>query len=152
MAGRGPQPKDPARRARSNRDPIGTTVIEFVHAEAPALPVGVEWCDATKRWWKHWTDSPQADGFTALDWDFLLDTAMMHNAMWTTGNTQNAAEIRLRVAKFGATPEDRARLRMVFADADDKDEKRAAKRSGGAAARERYQGLRAVPPATGTEE
>ena len=152
MAGRGPQPKDPSRRARGNKDPIAQTVIEFVHAQAPALPAGVEWCDATKRWWAHWTEAPQAENFTALDWDVLLDTAIMHNAMWRDGEMKYAPEIRLRVAKFGATPEDRARLRMVFADADDKDEKRAAKRSGGGDARARYGGLRAVPPATGTEE
>ena len=49
------------------------------------------------------------------------------------------------MAKFGATPEDRARLRMVFADADEKDEKRAAK-SGGSA-RERYGKLTVLPAA-----
>jgi hypothetical protein len=61
--------------------------------------------------------------------------------MWSKGQWTLAAEVRLRVAKFGATPEDRARLRMVFADADEKDEKRAAKAS---PAREKYKGLRAV--------
>jgi len=53
--------------------------------------------------------------------------------------------VRLRVAKFGATPEDRARLRMVFADADEKDEKRLAKQQQGQSARERYGNLRVLP-------
>jgi hypothetical protein len=72
-----------------------------------------------------WQDSAQAENFTATDWSFLMDTALMHHAMWEKGQWTLAAEVRLRVAKFGATPEDRARLRMVFADADEKDEKRA---------------------------
>lgn len=90
-----------------------------------------------------WGRSAQADTFTATDWSFLLDTALMHHAMWSKGQWTLAAEVRLRVAKYGATPEDRARLRMVFADADEKDEKRAAK--AGASARERYGKLRVLP-------
>ena len=49
-----------------------------------------------------------------------------------------AAELRLRVAKFGATPEDRARLRIQFAQADEADSKRPEKRAGGS----RREGLR----------
>lgn len=90
-----------------------------------------------------WGRSAQAETFTATDWSFLLDTALMHHAMWSKGQWTLAAEVRLRVAKYGATPEDRARLRMVFADADEKDEKRAAK--SGQSARERYGSLRVLP-------
>jgi hypothetical protein len=36
----------------------------------------------------------------------------MHDAMWSKKQWTLAAEVRLRAAKFGATPEDRARLRM----------------------------------------
>lgn len=88
-----------------------------------------------------WAESAQADTFTATDWSFLLDTALMHHAMWSKGQWTLAAEVRLRVAKFGATPEDRARLRMVFADADEKDERRAAKRQ---TSRDKYGPLRMV--------
>jgi hypothetical protein len=63
--------------------------------------------------------------------------------MWSRSQWTLAAEVRLRVAKFGATPEDRARLRMVFADADEKDERRAAKSS----SRDRRGGLKALPEA-----
>lgn len=95
-----------------------------------------------------WRRSAQAETFTETDWSFLLDTALMHHAMWSKGQWTLAAEVRLRVAKYGATPEDRARLRMVFADADEKDEKRGAKRS---AASERYGDLRLLSkkPAAG---
>ena len=55
-----------------------------------------------------------AASFTADDWSFLLDTALLHRAVWM-GDVKAAAELRLRVAKFGATPEDRLRLRVQFA-------------------------------------
>jgi hypothetical protein len=52
-----------------------------------------------------------AQTFIAADWDFLIDTAMLHTEMWN-GNPGLAAEIRLRVGKLAGTPEDRLRLRM----------------------------------------
>lgn len=90
-----------------------------------------------------WRDASQSEHFMASDWDFLLDTAVLHTAMWC-GNAAVAAELRLRVAKFGATPEDRARLRMSFADADEKDAKR-----GGPppSSRQRFGSLSMVKPA-----
>ena len=143
MAGRGPAPKPAARRARANADPVGSTVLPFRRVEPMALPEDVDWHPRTVAWWQMWRESPQAPTFTETDWSFLLDTALMHHAMWSKGQWTLAAEVRLRVAKFGATPEDRARLRMVFADADEKDEKRA-KASGGSSARKRYGSVRAV--------
>jgi hypothetical protein len=139
MAGRGPAPKPGDRRARRNVDPIGSTVLKFRQVEPPEVPE--DWHPRTIAWWDMWRNSPQADTFVESDWLFLLDTALMHHQLWENGDTKLAAEIRLRVAKFGATPEDRARLRMVFADADEKDEKRARQPS---AARERRGGLTAV--------
>jgi hypothetical protein len=81
-----------------------------------------------------WSGSELAKDFTASDWSFLLDTAVLHSLFWF-GKSELAGELRLRVAKFGATPEDRARLRITFADADERDEKRAARQ--GSVARER---------------
>ena len=48
---------------------------------------------------------------TALEWSELLAAAVLHGMFWS-GDTKVAAEFRLRVAKFGATPEDRQRLRV----------------------------------------
>lgn len=73
------------------------------------------WPAATKRWWQTWGEAAQAETFTATDWDFLLETALIHAAVWN-GDLRQAPELRLRVAKFGATAEDRARLRMFATD------------------------------------
>ncbi|WP_136057253.1 hypothetical protein [Microbacterium sp. K24] len=74
-----------------------------------------EWHPATVRWWQNWRESPQAvKMLTAPDWDYLLDTALLHHQMWMSGgkNSERAAEIRIRVNSFGATVADRLRLRL----------------------------------------
>src|SRR5258705_801507 len=112
MAGHGPAPKDPAKRRRRNADPVPTTTLAADgELRGPDLPADRGWPEETRRWWHTWRTSPQSQALTATDWDFLLDTAMLHAAFWL-GDVKVAAELRLRVAKFGATPEDRMRLRL----------------------------------------
>lgn len=112
MAGRGPAPKDPSKRRRRNADPFkAVTVAADGQARGPDLPDGMDWPDRTLQWWHTWRTSPQAQTFTPSDWDFLIDTAVLHAEFWR-GDMKAATELRLRVAKFGATPEDRLRLRM----------------------------------------
>lgn len=140
MAGRGPRPKPADRKVRRNKSTAATHVIEFVPGEQPELPEGVlEWPDQTREWWQMWAESPLSNSFTQSDWLFLLDTALLHGMLWS-GDMSVMAELRIRVAKFGATPEDRARLRIQFADADDKDQKRDSSSSQEAprTSRERY--------------
>lgn len=119
MAGRGPAPKDPSEVRRRNR-PERLTVLETdgqVHG--PDLPDGVDWPDVTRDWWDTWRRSAQAQTFTETDWSFLLDTAVLHMDFWD-GNRAVAPELRLRAAKFGATPEDRARLKIAVGEPSDK--------------------------------
>lgn len=122
MAGRGPAPKDPTKRRRRNAPDELTTITPDDEVRGPELPEGVlgtdkdgvdvEWHPMTLLWWNEWRKSPQAQTFTGTDWSFLVDTALMHHAMWEKGQWTLAAEVRLRAAKFGATPEDRARLKL----------------------------------------
>lgn len=118
MAGRGPAPKDPTKRRRRNSDPApAATVNADGRTRGPGLPAGVlpddeVWHPRTVSWWQTWRKSAQAQTFTGTDWDFLIDTALMHHIMWTKGRWEFASEIRLRAGKFGATPEDRMRLRI----------------------------------------
>ena len=154
MAGRGPAPKDPSRRVRRNADPLGLKVIQASPVAQPELPefdIQVEvdgelvsrsfrWPARTREWWRMWAESPLSADFTATDWSELLDSAILHARLWN-GDYKVASELRLRVAKFGATPEDRARLRIQFAAADEADEKR---RRPGQSSRERRGPLRAV--------
>lgn len=112
MAGRGPAPKNPDERRRRNVVAPLTVVQADGTARGPELPENMDWPDATRDWWDTWRTCAQASTFTATDWSFLLDTAILHMAFWD-GDHSVAAELRLRAAKFGATPEDRARLKIA---------------------------------------
>ena len=132
MAGRGPAPKDPGSRARRNVEPAPMRILPKLLAEQPALPdfdVQVEvdgqmmsqryvWPERTREWWQMWADSPLSAEFTATDWSELLDTALVHARVWS-GDLKMMAELRQRTAKYGATPEDRLRLRIQFAQAEE---------------------------------
>jgi len=120
MAGRGPAPKDPGARVRRNlSEPLAIVQSDGV-IHGPELPDGRDWPDATRDWWKTWRTAPQASTFTDTDWSFLLDTAVLHMAFWD-GDRAVAGELRLRAAKFGATPEDRARLKIAVGDPKSED-------------------------------
>ena len=124
MAGRGPAPKDPDTRARTNKDPVGLRVVQFVPASPSdlpddLLPDGEVWHPATLRWWQRWVDSPLSADLSEVDWSELEATALLHHEFMRKRSFTLAGELRLRVAKFGATPEDRARLRIVFAQAEE---------------------------------
>lgn len=133
MAGRGPAPKPPERRAGKSKDPFPLRVVHATPDAQPDLPtfevehdgelVEFRWPARTREWWQMWKDSPLSAEFTANDWSELLDTAVLHARYWR-GDIKLAAELRLRVANFGATPADRARLRITFAQADEAEEKR----------------------------
>tara|TARA_R110002051_G_scaffold1853_1_gene10155 strand:- start:19890 stop:20369 length:480 start_codon:yes stop_codon:yes gene_type:complete len=132
VAGRGPAPKNPSKRARTNKDVAEIRVLTVVPDEQPKLPtryvtrktedgterVRAAWPVATRRWWDMWGNSPLANDFTETDWAELLIAAFLH-AEFMEGDYKLAGELRLRTAKFGATPEDRLRLRIQFAQAVD---------------------------------
>lgn len=142
MPGRGPVPKPADQRVRTNKDPIPLKIVHMEVAAQPELPefdvhvteggevVSKEfhWPERTRAWWAMWGESGLAESFTENDWSELLDTALLHARFWL-GNLSLAAELRQRAAKFGATPEDRARLRIQIADADYKDERAEARKN-----------------------
>lgn len=119
MAGRGMAPKGTRSRARDSkaRDAELQHVEDDGELRGPELPEGVlpdgeGWHSRTRQWWQTWRRSAQAQMFIETDWDFLLDTALLHHVMWTKGRWEFASEVRLRAAKYGATPEDRMRLKL----------------------------------------
>ena len=134
MPGRGPAPKDASKRARRNKDTVELRVLQIQPTEQPKLPtfyvdvnLGKDedgapvivkrrfaWPATTKSWWEMLARHPLAVEFTEMDWAYLAETAMIHAQFWK-GDVKLAGELRLREAKYGFTPEDRARLRMQFA-------------------------------------
>ncbi len=148
MAGQGPPPKNPHRRARGAR---GETlkVLDLERIGLPELPPndllrdGEEWHPATLRWWKTWVDSPLANDFTSVDVANFEEIAVLHAEFMLTRKQTIAAEIRLRMMAYGVDAASRARLRITMADADEKDDKRAARKSA-PDSRKRYGDLRVV--------
>jgi hypothetical protein len=159
MAGRGPA--STGRAIRRNKEQQAHGVVFASPSEQPKLPdvyrmvtvyderleewvekrVKMTWSPQTRRWWDTWAKSPLSTDFTEDDWTFLTDTALLHHAYWT-GDTKVAGELRLRVAKFGQTPEDRARLKIQFAPPPEEGQEEAPKT--GASARARRGALRVV--------
>ena len=121
MAGRGPAPSGTRSRPRDERRDQAQTVTLVPDGEirGPELPDDFDWPAQTRAWWESMRCTPQAQTYTDADWSFLLDTAVLHADFWL-GDRKLAAELRLRVAKFGVTPEDRARLRISIGTPSDK--------------------------------
>lgn len=146
MGGRGAPPKPAEKRARRNKDPVALRIVESDPVDQPPLPElmpnGDPWPSRTVEWWEMWGEDPLADDFRPTDWSELMDCAAIHGAYWS-GELKLAGELRLRTAKFGATQEDRARLRIQYAAADEADEKRRHSKPG-ADVRGRYKALKAV--------
>lgn len=104
---------------------MGQTILNPEVCPPPRLPSKFAKNADAKRWWTTWTKSPQAALLGSTDWQVLLDTLPLVVAYYG-GELRHGAEIRQRMSKFGATPEDRARLRIQFGQADEIDRKRPA--------------------------
>lgn len=147
MPGHGPPPKDPgqmANKSRANADKNRMRVVDSAPTPAPELPeyppiknpdFGVrnpetqelvepdaerflDWPEQTLIWWDSWIHDPLTADYRPSDWLDLLDCAVIHARMWTGEDKTAATELRLRMARHGATREDRARLRITYATAD----------------------------------
>lgn len=129
MAGRGAAPKAAGQQANSaaaKREKNKIRTVTDEPCEAPDfpefMPDGSEWPDHTIFWWDSWSQNPLTSDYRMSDWLDLLDCASIHGRLWQ-GDYKAAAELRLRMARHGATREDRARLRIVFATADETERK-----------------------------
>jgi len=132
MAGRGPAASPTRSRTRDakRREAEMTKLEDDGDLRGFPLPAGVlpdddAWHPMTIQWWDVWRRSAQAQSMLDSDWQFLLDTALLHHIMWSRGRWEFASEVRLRVAKHGATQEDRMRLRMQIDTPGDKKPARA---------------------------
>lgn len=150
MAGRGPAPKDPSKRARRNKGQE-MRVVEVEPAEQPSLvdlfgvdnpATGEPWNMATLRLWDELSEFAKIQLLQNAQWSLLARAMILDDAV-VSGDLKFASEARLQLAKFGIAPDDVARMRIQFAQADEAEERRKAPRSGNDA-RGRYGGLKAV--------
>lgn len=123
MPSRGPHPKPDSDRQRTNepafeRVDLGSSPVA---KDAPKLPRRRSQRAEVREWWDDWTASPQASQFGRTDWRRLLMLVPLVDAYFAAAEakdagtlTRIAGELRLQEAKFGATPDDRMRLRWVL--------------------------------------
>jgi hypothetical protein len=114
MAGRGRVPKEHRTREYDSPQLEELTAAPVADRTLPMdlLPDGDVWHPATLRWWAAWVESPLTADLPAVDWRELEACAVLHHEFMSKRSTALAAELRLRVAKWGATPEDRMRLKV----------------------------------------
>lgn len=143
----GPLPKDPSERVRRNKPPMHAQVVTLKWdgvQRGPDLPLGlpgIKWSTMTIKWWDTWRNSAQAMLMIDTDWQYMLETALLHNQLWTpkkeafTGTDGKikrravprpaaelrglAGEIRQRLESFGATFRDRQKNGIKIQDQDE---------------------------------
>ncbi|MEU0952803.1 hypothetical protein ABZ353_10735 [Streptomyces niveus] len=109
VGSRGQVPKENAVRRNKHES---ATEISTEAQPGRELPRGLGiTTSGAKRFWKTWAESPQSATWIETDWLELEITTKLVDALYQ-GDLKLAGEIRQRVAKWGATNEDRARLRM----------------------------------------
>jgi hypothetical protein len=114
---RGPRPKPNA--VRRNHHPHARQLLDE-QQDGRELPkaLGVQTAGA-RRFWRTWASAPQTQAWAETDWAELEITTVLVDRFFL-GDTRVAGEVRQRVSRWGATVEDRARLRMTLVDpADD---------------------------------
>ena len=98
MAGRGPAPKDP-RSLHGHRSMAEKQVTSIPgdarSVPAPPLADAEQYDRRTRHWYNVWAGSPQANQFTATDWQRLHMLARLVDRFYLTGDRATFAEIRL---------------------------------------------------------
>lgn len=122
MSYKGAAPKDDGERVRRNKPAFDDVPIEFDgERRGPELTAGYNWCNTTRTWWENFRRSPNAMMCVDSDWEYLLDTALLHHRMWVDPDslpvphlTALAAEFRRRMSNYGYTVDDRLKQRIKF--------------------------------------
>lgn len=144
----GPIPKDDGEAVHRNPRVHERMNLEWDGViRGPELPrvSGVRWCARTRKWWHMWRTSPQSMIMVDTDWEVMLEAALLHNTLWSNKATRMvrvgnnwemkevmlspadraalSAELRRKLAPYGSTYEDRAKLRLsVKSPADERSE------------------------------
>ena len=69
-------------------------------AEKPRLPGSIPWAEETEAWFEAWRSSPRTDAWDMPQWMYLVDTAIVHTAVYSGDMTQ-LPELHRRLAYMG---------------------------------------------------
>lgn len=99
---------------------IGVPDLPFTDGEKRELSPVMDWPARTEKWWSVIRVMPHVRLWDESDWEFAEATAFIHAALWS-GETNKAAELRIRERTMGVTEESRRALRIRYMPPDDED-------------------------------
>lgn len=125
MAGRGPAPKPPHLRQRTNRKSGSATIFAPDKPRIPTIPNpdNRKWHALTLAAWKNAWESPMATQWIETDADALGRLALLWDDFYRAPCADALKEIRLQSALFGLSPLDRSRLQWEVNRADESEQK-----------------------------
>lgn len=127
MGRSGPPPMDPSQRKRRNATlPMTELPRASSAAAAPELPGRSKYLAQTRAWYRTWCESGQATQFSPTDWQrlhMLAPIVDQYHRLLQTNQVDKAVKLLSQIerseARFGATADDRQRLRWKLAALDD---------------------------------
>lgn len=69
----------------------------------PNLPADIPFPEETVKWFESWRNSPRSDDWDELQWQYLIDTALVHSAVWGSQDFGMLGELHKRLAYMGLT-------------------------------------------------
>lgn len=75
--------------------------------DKPKLPEDIPFPEETVKWFEGWRNSPRSDDWDELQWQYLIDTALVHSAVWGSQDFSMLGELHKRLAYMGLTFEAR---------------------------------------------
>lgn len=128
MGARGPAPSADPSKLRGHRKPEPWTDLSKPQKKkVRALPNARQYTKATQAWWKTWASSPQSAQFLETDWQRLAMVADLVDDFYCSTEPRERKMLLDQITKeekrFGATPDDRLRLRWRFVENDEAEER-----------------------------
>lgn len=71
--------------------------------DKPKLPEDIPFPDETVKWFESWRNSSRSDDWDELQWQYLIDTALVHSAVWGSQDFSMLGELHKRLAYMGLT-------------------------------------------------
>lgn len=70
-------------------------------AGKPSLPEGADRAPETVAWFESWRGSPATDGWDARQWQYMFDTALVHNMVYAYQELEQLPELERRLRFMG---------------------------------------------------
>ena len=71
--------------------------------DKPKLSEDIPFPEETLKWFESWRNSSRTDDWDELQWQYLIDTALVHSAVWGSQDFSMLGELRTRLAYMGLT-------------------------------------------------